>query len=124
MEQQLLIQGQTLYESVARELTDKVVSALGDEVDAVILYGSVARGEATPDSDIDILVIGKHIHDYEEKILDISYDLDLDFGTLTTVIYRTPQEIEKYISMGSTFLPKVLRHGEFLYGREQSYASS
>ena len=32
------------------------VGRLGDEVTSVILFGSVARGEDTPESDVDLLV--------------------------------------------------------------------
>jgi predicted nucleotidyltransferase len=38
-------------------LTDIVRAAVGDEVEAVILFGSIARGEAARDSDVDLAVI-------------------------------------------------------------------
>lgn len=38
---------------VARELR----AAAGDAVDRIILYGSVVRGEAGPDSDVDMIVV-------------------------------------------------------------------
>ena len=45
------------HRAVVEEFTQRVVSTLGDQVESVILYGSVARGDAGPESDIDILVI-------------------------------------------------------------------
>jgi len=39
-------------------LTDVVRDSVGDEIGAVILFGSIARGEATTTSDVDLAVIG------------------------------------------------------------------
>ena len=47
------------YRSVAEEFARRVVSALGGEVHSIVLYGSVARGEAKRHSDIDLLVVSK-----------------------------------------------------------------
>ncbi len=46
----------TLLDPVAA-LTDTVREAIGDDVDTVILFGSIARGEAHIKSDIDLAVI-------------------------------------------------------------------
>jgi hypothetical protein len=44
-----------------RNLTDRVVAeyraALGDDLVAIALFGSVARGEAGPESDLDLYVV-------------------------------------------------------------------
>ncbi|MBM4049055.1 MAG: nucleotidyltransferase domain-containing protein [Planctomycetes bacterium] len=53
-----------LPECAQRGLLDLVVAQLheelGAEVTSVALYGSVARGKARPDSDIDLLVVLRH----------------------------------------------------------------
>lgn len=41
-------------ESLAR-VTERIIEALGPE--QVILFGSYARGEPTPDSDVDLLIV-------------------------------------------------------------------
>jgi predicted nucleotidyltransferase len=46
----------------------------GDQVDRILLYGSRARGDNRPDSDIDILVVLKDDFNYSE-ILRLSSDL-------------------------------------------------
>lgn len=38
-------------------LTDLITKGLGDSLISLVLYGSVARGEASKESDIDILII-------------------------------------------------------------------
>lgn len=42
---------------VSEELRDRILAARGDQVRKLILYGSRARGEATPYSDFDLLVV-------------------------------------------------------------------
>lgn len=46
-------------QKVAMAYTETLKSALTDRLVSVVLFGSVARGEATPFSDIDLLVVAK-----------------------------------------------------------------
>lgn len=41
---------------------------LGDQLEAMYLFGSRARGEARPDSDIDILIVMRGDFDYGDLI--------------------------------------------------------
>jgi predicted nucleotidyltransferase len=66
---------QTIYPTAAEEFARRVTSALGDQVDALVLFGSVARGEATRSSDIDIVVIGPNPAATRETISWIGSDL-------------------------------------------------
>ena len=53
---------------------EDVVSKIRDKSNLVILFGSQARGDATLDSDIDILIIPKNLKDFKDnknQILDI-----------------------------------------------------
>ena len=49
-----------------------------DKIISIILFGSVARGDDTEESDIDILIISNHREDLDDKISDeiawIMYD--------------------------------------------------
>jgi predicted nucleotidyltransferase len=58
-------------------------AAYGDRFRGVVLYGSEARGEATPDSDVDILVLlvgpvalGQELY----KIIEALYPLQLEMN--------------------------------------------
>jgi predicted nucleotidyltransferase len=56
-------------------------AAYGDRLQGVILYGSEARGEAEPDSDLDFLAILEGPFDYGEelwKIIHVLYPLQLE----------------------------------------------
>src|SRR3972149_11530693 len=42
-----------------REVVDRLIADLGDELRAVFWHGSYARGEAKPDSDHDLIIVLK-----------------------------------------------------------------
>jgi predicted nucleotidyltransferase len=52
---------------ILRELKNGLVEIYGDQLKAVYLYGSYARGDAhPPDSDIDVMIVLKGEFDYWE----------------------------------------------------------
>jgi len=69
------------------------------EIEKIILFGSVARGEDTAESDIDILIITKNIND-DLKIRDDVYDkvIDVLLETMVriSVKMRTIEHYETY----------------------------
>ncbi len=61
----------------------------GDGIKKVILYGSCARGEATKDSDIDVLVlVDESLNPFEvrESLSDLLFDILLEEGEHVSVI--------------------------------------
>jgi predicted nucleotidyltransferase len=81
----------------------------------VILFGSAARGDNTPESDIDLLIIKKDTPYYgADRIRELSRLIErrvpVDF-----VIYR-PDEFEQRLRMGDPFLKAILKEGKVLHG--------
>ena len=71
------------------DIVRAILSAIGDYAVKIILYGSVARGDNTWDSDIDIAVITDGNYDSQEKrerIFEAVYPLDVKYDTLISVI--------------------------------------
>jgi predicted nucleotidyltransferase len=69
------------------------------EIVKIILFGSVARGEDTKDSDIDILIITKNINDdlkIEDDVYDKVWDVLLDTMVRISVKMRTIEQYETY----------------------------
>ena len=68
-------------EELLRRVKEQLQQAYGDRLQGVILYGSEARGEAEPDSDLDFLAILEGPFDYGEelwKIIHVLYPLQLE----------------------------------------------
>jgi len=42
---------------IVMELRDRLEELYGDRLERVVLFGSQARGDATPESDVDVLVV-------------------------------------------------------------------
>lgn len=94
----------------------KVLDTLGNRVYSIIVYGSVARGTATKDSDIDVLVIGESRDDWE-TISRIAYEVDFEngFRTFITTIFLTESEFEHRLRAGDPFIYNVLEEGVVLH---------
>lgn len=107
------------YKKAAEEFSERVMKKLGGRLNSIILYGSVASGNATKDSDIDVLIIvkGKEKRKIERDVLDISYEVDFEnnFETFIVPIYMTPKEIGREIKSGSYFMKDLLTQGAVLY---------
>jgi len=105
-------------ERTIAQLTKTLVENLQDEIESIILYGSVARGEANENSDIDILIITRRGNrELYNKISKIRTKIDLENNTLTTLIQMSKNEIEKYMRFNSPFIENILKEGVTLYDR-------
>ena len=81
----------------------------------VILFGSAARGEWTPDSDADFLIIKDETPLLgADRIREISRIIDRNIS-VDFLIYR-PEEFNRRLQMGDPFLKSILKEGKVLYG--------
>ena len=65
------------------EIKSRLVQAHGDRLRGAVLYGSEARGQAGPDSAIDVLLLLEDPIDYGRDLetnLDALYPLSLELG--------------------------------------------
>ena len=96
-----------------KDITDQIVDKYKPE--KVILFGSAARGEFTPDSDLDILIIKRDTPYYGiDRMREISRMIERRVAT-DFLVYR-PEEIEKRLKMGDPFIKAVFKEGKVLYG--------
>lgn len=100
---------------VSQAVIRKFGRRIGTEFHAerVILFGSYARGDATEDSDVDLLVIlpirGRGIEEAVHIQVELRPPFPLD------VIVRSPAMVRRRIRMGDSFMRDILDEGKVLY---------
>ena len=67
-----------LTDTIKNELIKGLLEIFQGDISMIILYGSVARNEAGPESDIDIAIIMKKDMDEDRKDRFISWSADMD----------------------------------------------
>ena len=92
-----------------------VYSNYKDKIQELILFGSVARGEAKSDSDIDILVIWKgNKLDGWHSLESIAFNILLETGVYISLKIVTPSEHKKMILNNDHFIKTVSQEGIFI----------
>ena len=79
----------------------------------IILFGSYARGNPRPESDVDLLVVMDTTLKESKQSLEIRRYLDVMFGM--DLIVHTPKRLKERVEMGDSFLRDVLKEGRVLY---------
>jgi predicted nucleotidyltransferase len=99
-------------DKIVREIVRRVVEVA--EPDKVILFGSAARGEMGPDSDLDFLVIKSG--DYNRSKLEGDlYAAMNGVGLAADFILVTPQQVERYKHSRSLIIYPALNEGVEVY---------
>ncbi len=84
----------------------------------IILFGSYAYGIPRQGSDIDLMVIMPYQGRHTEQAIKIHEHLN----TLAPIdlLVRTPEEVQKRIEMGDSFVREILERGKVLYEASHS----
>jgi len=96
------------------QIKERLMKTYGEKIKRVILYGSYVRGEATRDSDVDILVVvDESLNPFEVRrgLSDLLFDTLLEEGELISVITLPEHFFENY---NSPFVLNVKREGMIL----------
>ena len=77
-----------MEQMVLGELVEGILSILESPVIRIVLYGSVARGTNTAESDVDIALLlnGNLSRETEDKLSDLIVDLNLKYDIVLSVI--------------------------------------
>lgn len=104
----------TTPRTLIERMTRRVVRRFRPE--RVILFGSCARGEAGPDSDVDLLVVLPIEGSKREKRIEIRLALH-DLHVPTDVIVSTPEEFAWRKDVVGTIEYPAAHDGRVLYER-------
>lgn len=102
-------QTQKQLDMIVREIVTKY------QPEKVILFGSVARGAETEDSDYDFFIVKR---DVPYRGIDRHYDLmkRIRYRHASDFLICTPAEVEKRLALGDPFIREIMTQGRVLYG--------
>lgn len=105
-----------ITEKILEDFTSELKARLGEKILGIYLFGSVAKGTATEESDIDMLVV--YIDIDERSILEIASEISFKFaceyGRSIETIPMSKQEFEQSLGR-SPFLWEVLKFGRPIF---------
>jgi predicted nucleotidyltransferase len=93
---------------------ERIVRELHPE--KIILFGSYASGDPTPDSDVDLMVIMETDAPSNERSWAVSRLLIPRLFPVD-ILVRTPEEIERDLAKGDFFIREIMSQGRVLYER-------
>ena len=105
-----------LTNTMKNDVVQGLLDIFSDNINEIILYGSVARSESTPDSDIDIAVIVKTDMDdmTRERFIHWAAELDLRYDRVFSIVDIQEENIKKWGDI-LPFYQNVQREGVVLW---------
>jgi len=96
------------------EITRRIVEAVSPE--RVILFGSRARGDHRPDSDIDLLVVFRRVADRGKLIMAMRGSVGYT-AVGTDILAYSLQEMRERADWSTSPISSALKEGRVLYER-------
>ncbi|MFO7794442.1 MAG: nucleotidyltransferase domain-containing protein [Candidatus Nanohaloarchaea archaeon] len=91
------------------EFVERAEEELGESLEKLVLYGSVARGEENEGSDVDVFAVVKEKSD-KEVLEELAFDVNVEFGVFMVPVVKTVEEFESV--RDSIFVREVEKTGE------------
>ncbi|MGQ0812323.1 MAG: nucleotidyltransferase domain-containing protein [Nitrospiraceae bacterium] len=101
-----------LDEKTLQTIVQRIVQVANPE--KIIMFGSAARGEMGPHSDVDLLVV-KRGEFHRGHLVEEIYMKLIGVGQAVDVIVVTPDEMEKYKDRAALVIYPAVREGKVVY---------
>ena len=82
--------------------------------DRIILFGSAARGQMGPDSDVDLMVV-KSGEFHRGRLTEEIYMNLFGAGQAVDIVVVTPEDIEQYRDSPALVIKRALEQGRTVY---------
>jgi uncharacterized protein len=104
--------GKTVPKDVLDDIIRRIVQVAAPE--QIIMFGSAARGDMGPNSDVDLLVV-KRGQVHRRHLAEAIYRNMIGAGQAVDVIVVTPEDIERYRNSHALIIAPALREGKLIY---------
>lgn len=108
---------QTMQQLI-QQYVSNIHDIYGSHLRQIILYGSYARGDFHPDSDIDIMILldlsDIDIKKYRHQLSDMTFDFNMDYDVDIKPIAKNEEHYRKWVD-NYPFYSNVNREGVRLY---------
>ncbi|MBI3323664.1 MAG: nucleotidyltransferase domain-containing protein [Candidatus Omnitrophica bacterium] len=95
-----------------KEFRDRVASLLGANLLVIKLFGSKARGQGTPESDLDVfLAVRKRSAQVEDQVIDVAFDIDLKYGVYISPRVVAATVLKDPVWKATPFLQRIAKEG-------------
>ncbi|MCH5250560.1 MAG: nucleotidyltransferase domain-containing protein [Lachnospiraceae bacterium] len=103
---------------ILKSYVDDIHMLYGDRLKAVILYGSYARGDADPDSDVDIMILveltEQEIREKGRQLSNVTFEYNFDNDLAIMPIVKNADHFNKWLG-AYPFYYNVKKEGVELY---------
>ena len=105
--------------TLLEQYTEILKGIYGKHLKVVILYGSYARGDFRPDSDVDIMILvdmsDLELKEYGQQLSYMTYDFNMDHDLDIKPIAKSEAHFNKWI-VNYPFYSNIHKEGVVLYG--------
>ena len=109
-----------LTPATIQQIADRIADRFQPE--KIILFGSYARGEAHPHSDLDLLVVVETLPSRGQRSAPILKMLAETYTEPIDVVVRSAQTLKDWEQVPGSFAHQVLTEGIVLYDRQKQPA--
>jgi predicted nucleotidyltransferase len=109
---------------IMNELRDRLIETYSDRLIAIILFGSQARGDATPDSDFDVLIVLKDPVKTGKEIERTGYFLSplcLKYNVVICNLFLSANRFENEQTM---LMQNITKEGIYFYDKRAAISGA